>query len=105
MSILRSENRHLMNNSLEIARKETSRTETTTFFWKAYFFLLKCLIVQSKQFSTSNLLGWGASTIWCPFAYLKSLWQQAIDILSNNHKANQKVYRGLELDTPTTLHV
>lgn len=88
------------------ARKETSRIESTTFSGSHVYFLLKHLkLVNAKEFSLSGLLGWKASTIPCLFAHLESLWQEAINILSNNHKVNQKAYRGLELDIPATLCV
>lgn len=88
------------------AYQETSRIEITTFSGSHIYFLLKHLkLVNAKQFSLSNLLGWEASTILCLFTHLESLWQKTINILSKNHKVHQKAYRGLELDIPATLCV
>ena len=63
-------------NYFRIARKETSRIESTTFSGSHIYFLLKHLkLVNAKEFFLSDLLGWEASTILCLLAHLESLWQ------------------------------
>lgn len=89
-SVVKTKISELMNY-FRIARKETSRIESTTLSGSHIYFLLKHLkLVNAKEFSLSDLLHWDASTIPCLFAHLESLWQQAISILSNNHKVNQE---------------
>lgn len=102
-STLKTKIAELMNY-FRIARKETSRIKRTVFSESHIYFLLQHLkLVNAKKFFLSELLGWEASTLPCLFAHLQSLWQQAINILSNNHKVNQKVYRWLELGISATL--